>query len=341
MFHTARLKLTAWYLLIIMLISISFSVAIYRSLTAELGRLARVEELRQERRLPQLFIGAPPNELPPALLDPDVIAETNQRLILRLLGINILILVGSSVAGYFLAGKTLKPIGEMMEEQNRFITDASHELRTPLTSLKSEIEVNLRNKNITIEDTKRLLQSNLEEVNNLQVLSDGLIKLTQYQKEHNGLPMGTVSLKSVSQEAIRKISAAAKTKNINIVSAVQPATLTGNQPALTELFVIFLDNAVKYSKKQKTIRMGSKRTDGHIRIEIADEGIGIDQKDIPHLFDRFYRADKSRTKSDVNGYGLGLSIAKQIIEQHHGSVAVESSINHGTTFTITLPVTND
>lgn len=341
MFQKARIKLTAWYLLIIMLISMSFSVAIYRTLTAELDRLARVEESRQERRLPQIIPGQEPNELAPALLDPDVIAETNQRLILRLFLINLLILAGSAVAGYFLAGKTLKPIGDMMDEQNRFITDASHELRTPLTSLKSEIEVNLRDKNITIDDAKKLLQSNLEEVNNLQVLSDGLIKLTQYQKDHNGLPMIKIQLNTITTDAIKKISTAAKAKNIRIENAMQNVTITGNQPALTELFVIFLDNAIKYSRKQKVVKLESKRNDGHIVIRISDEGIGIDQKDIPHLFDRFYRADKSRTKTNINGYGLGLSIAKQIIEQHHGSIYVESKLKKGTTFTITLPVAHE
>lgn len=328
MFEHARLKLTAWYLLIIMVISISFSVVIYRVLTSELDRIQRVERERIVR-------GVSP---PPMLLDPDVLAESQNRLGFILLGINLLILGGSAVAGYFLAGRTLNPIAEMVDEQNRFITDASHELRTPLTALKSEIEVNLRSTALDITEARKLLQSNLEEVNNLQVLSDGLIKLTQYQKNHNGLPMTKVPLKTITGDAVKKITAAAKAKNIKIVNNVQNAILTGNQPALTELLVIFLDNAVKYSKKLTNVTLESKRTDGHIVIRIMDEGIGIDEKDIPHLFNRFYRADKSRTKTDVSGYGLGLSIAKQVIEQHHGSVAVESKVGRGTTFTITLPV---
>lgn len=125
MFEKARLKLTAWYLLIIMLVSISFSAVIYRVLTNELGRLERVEQLRIARRQPALFV-IPPSGVPPALFDPDVLAETKNRLGLMLLGINLLILGGSSIAGYFLAGRTLTPISQMVEEQNRFITDASH-----------------------------------------------------------------------------------------------------------------------------------------------------------------------------------------------------------------------
>jgi two-component system sensor histidine kinase CiaH len=328
MFRSARIKLTAWYLLIIMLVSMSFSMVIFRVLTTELNRIERIEKLQIEHRFPQ----------PPVFLDPDLIEETKQRLVLRLAAINVLILAGSAVAGYFLAGRTLKPIADMVDEQNRFITDASHELRTPLTSLKSEIEVNLRDSRLSLDQAKTLLKSNLEEVNYLQVLSDGLIRLTQYQKEHKGLEVTDISLYDIAKEAIRKVAHAAKEKKITITNDIRSTNLQGNQTALTELFVIFLDNAIKYSPKQKTVYLTSKKSDGHVLIDIADQGIGIAEKDIPHLFNRFYRADKSRTKTDVPGYGLGLSIAKQIVDQHNGTIRVTSIPHRGTTFTIELPI---
>jgi signal transduction histidine kinase len=331
MFHSARIKLTAWYLIIIMLVSVSFSVAMYRVLTSELDRLERVERVRIELRLP----GGRP------VLDPDLLEETKNRVKLILILINLIILAGSAYAGYILAGRTLNPIKEMVDEQNRFITDASHELRTPLTSLKSEIEVNLRDPDISLDQAKKLLKSNLEEVNSLQVLSDGLIRLTQYQKGHNGLVISDVSLVDVANVAVRKVTNAAKEKRITITNDIRQANLQGNKIALVELLVIFLDNAIKYSPKQKTVRLTSKKSDGKITIEIADQGIGIDEKDIPHLFDRFYRADKSRAKTDVSGYGLGLSIAKQIVDQHNGTIRVQSELKKGTTFTIELPVKHD
>lgn len=340
MFHAARIKLTAWYLLIIMLVSMSFSVAIYRTLSSELDRLGRVELLRQQRRLPPPLIGTP-NELTPAILDPDVIAETQQRLILRLLGINVLILVGSAVAGYFLAGKTLEPISDMMDEQNRFITDASHELRTPLTSLKSEIEVNLRNKNLTVKDAQRLLRSNLEEVNNLQALSDGLIKLTQFSTKgdgNNGLDVTKLPMGNVLKEAIRRVSIPAKAKNIAITDTTPNLSLTGNAMLLTELFVILLDNAIKYSARGKSIRITGQKIDGHVIVKVMDQGYGINKEDISHLFDRFWRADKSRTKTATPGYGLGLAIAKQIVDRHFGTIEIESTKGIGTTFSIKLPI---
>lgn len=344
MFQKARIKLTAWYLLIIMLISVSFSVVIFRVLTNELDRLERVERVRIERRQPELFVN-PPAGMPPVLFDPDVVAETKNRLIFALLGINVLILGGSAAAGYFLAGRTLKPIADMMDEQNRFVTDASHELRTPLTSLKSEIEVNLRNKNLTFDDTKRLLLSNLEEVNNLQTLSDNLMKLTQFSTRggsafgrKDGLEVSKAQIATIIKEATRRVSIPAKKKQITITSTLPNFTLTGNAMLLTELFIILLDNAIKYSTRRKNIRITGEKTDGHIVIKVTDQGYGIHKEDIPHLFDRFWRADKSRTKSNAPGYGLGLAIGKQIVDHHRGIINVESALGKGTTFIITLPL---
>ena len=334
MFRSARIKLTVWYLLIIMVISLSFSLAIYRVLTAELDRVEQVQRLRIEFRLPE-----GERIIPPRLsIDPDLIEETKNHLKFILAVINFTILGASAGAGYFLAGRTLKPIKEMVDEQNRFVTDASHELRTPLTSLKSEIEVNLRDKKLTLSEAKKLLVSNLEEVNNLQILSDGLIKLAQYQKGENNLVMVDVSLTSVVETAIKKVAYLAKGNRITIVNKADDYKIEGSSQLLTELFVIFLDNAIKYSPRHSEITLTSEKKDGYVLIHIADQGAGIDKEDIPHLFDRFYRADKSRTKSDVPGYGLGLSIAKQIVDRHHGLLSVQSILNKGTTFTVQLPI---
>lgn len=334
MFRSARIKLTAWYLLVIMLISISFSVAIYRGLTLELNRVGRMQRLRIEGRFP----GRRSDFLGPFFLDQGLITETKNRLKIILAVINLTIFGASAAAGYFLAGRTLRPISDMVEEQGRFIADASHELRTPLTSLKSEIEVGLRDENLKLNEAKKLLASNLEEVNNLQTLSDGLIRLTHYQKEENGITVSKISLKTIIEEAVKKVAGLSKSKNIKIINQVGKITVEGDKSALVELFTIFLDNAIKYSPKKTEVRIKAGRTDGFVHIQIADQGVGIDKEDIPHLFDRFYRADKSRTKSGSSGYGLGLSIAKEIVERHNGSIKAESQINKGSVFTVQIPL---
>ena len=359
MFNKARLKLTFWYLLIIMLISISFSVFIYRFLTSEFNRVLRMEKLRQQGlwtppKTGMIHIFLENNEIiqkrpifisPP---NPEVLEEAKARLLYILISINLAILGLSGAAGYFLAGRTLRPIKNMIDEQNRFITDASHELRTPLTSLKSEIEVNLRDKKLTLAEAKKLLESNLEEVNNLQYLSDNLMKLgffvsqTKLAQTHkaNGVKFEKVSLLQVSEEAVKKVGKLAKKKNIHIINKTEGQSLQADRQSLIELFVILLDNAIKYSPPDTTVTISSATSRLHpkgvnsVLINVSDEGIGIDKKDLPFLFDRFYRSDKSRSEE---GFGLGLSIAKQIVDKHNGSIEVKSELNKGTTFTIKLP----
>jgi len=329
MFHQAKIKLTVWYLLIITLVSLFFSVLVYRSLTFELNRMEERERLRIEREIP--------NRPRPFTLSSEAIEETKHRILLTILVINLVVLGASSVAGFFLAGRTLTPIKKMVEEQDRFISDASHELRTPITALKSEIEVNLRDKKLTLIGAKKLLLSNLEETNNLQVLSDNLIKLSQYHHRQNTFVMTQVSLKTVVNLANKRVNLLAKNKNIQVVNQIKNVTLWGEEASLVELLVILLDNAIKYSPKNTQITLLSHRTDGHLILKVIDQGMGISRKDLPHIFDRFYRADKARSHQ-VAGYGLGLSIAQEIVKRHQGTIKAESQLGQGTVFSVSLQV---
>jgi two-component system, OmpR family, sensor histidine kinase CiaH len=334
MFQKARIKLTAWYLLIIMLISIVFSLAIYSGINGELGRFERLQELRL-RREHQLMISAP---LPPEIhgLDRESIVAARMRLTLALVIINIGIFGVAGFSGYFLAGRTLNPIRKMVDEQNRFITDASHELRTPITSLKTSIEVNLRDKNMTLNQAKNLIKSNLEDVESLQVLSDGLIRLAQYERPNGQTTFEKVSIKEVINSATDKIRTMALKNKIKIGLEINNLEVRGERKSLVELFVILLDNAIKYSRENSRVKILANEEDSKAIIQISDEGIGISEKDLPHIFDRFYRAEKSRSKKDASGYGLGLSIAKKIVEMHGGTIDVKSEKNYGTTFTISI-----
>lgn len=265
---------------------------------------------------------------------PEVLEEAKGRILLMLIIINTGILGLSGIAGYLLAGLTLKPIKNMVDEQNRFITDASHELRTPLTSLRSEIEVSLRDKKLTLAESKKILESNLEEVRNLQYLSDNLIKLAQTHKP-NGIKFERLSLLRISEESVKKVEKLAKKKNIKIVNSISDVGIFGDKLSLTELFVIFLDNAIKYSQENTEISLTSKKSGMFVLIDIKDQGAGIEKGDLPFLFDRFYRADKARTE---DGFGLGLSIAKEIVDRHNGTIDVKTKTGIGTTFRIKLPL---
>ncbi|MBI4743262.1 MAG: hypothetical protein HY776_00250 [Actinobacteria bacterium] len=341
MFRLARLKLTGWYLLIIMLICVIFSLAIYHEATAELEGSIRRAELRLKAE--ELGIRLPPrmplhmenlrpelrNIFPrPSLLED--LQEAKRRVVNRLLLINGVILVISATAGYFLAGKTLKPIEDVLEEQKRFVADASHELRTPLTALKTSIEVALREKEISSEEAKKILESNLDDINSLQTLADNLLVLAQYQKNNRNLIFKPVEIKELIEKAVEKMSPLAKEKSIEIEIKAENYIVEADRKSLMDMMVIFLDNALKYTPERGKITIDTEVVSRQALIRIEDTGVGIDPEDIPHIFDRFYRVDKSRSKINVPGFGLGLSLAKRIIEMHKGSIDVLSVLNKGT-----------
>lgn len=341
MFKSARLKLTAWYLLIIMVISISFSAFIYYGTSQEFDRILRVQRFRIEHpdfitRPQQGFFFEDGQIAQQRLGDPEVISEARLRVLIELFGINVIILLFSSLLGYFLAGRTLRPIKEMIDEQNRFVSNSSHELNTPLTSLKTTIEVNLRDKNLGLQKAKSVLESNLEDVNNLQSLSDKLIKLTKYQEVNGNFKLEKVFILDAINLALGQVRSQTQQKQVEFKLNVPKLSAKADLRSMVELFVILFDNAIKYSKSNKQVIVKAKKFDSKIEITVQDHGIGISKEDLPHIFDRFYRAEKSRTKQQADGYGLGLSIAKRIVSLHNGSIDIESNTGQGVTVKISL-----
>lgn len=336
MFRHTRLKLTAWYLLIIMIVSLIFSTVIYIDVNRELTRFERFQTLRQDRM--QSDFGTVIGDPISAAVDSELISEARGRLITSLVLLNVCILAGSSVAGYFLAGRTLTPIKTMLDDQARFIGDASHELKTPLTSLRSEIEVYLRSRKQTKKEADAILTSNLEEVIRLTQLTDSFMQLASYEKRNaQNIPMSTINLRDFMENTIKKVQPFAQKKKISIKSSVDAIAFMADESSLSQLFVILLDNAIKYSKNGKKIKITSELGEQLI-VHVRDEGIGMDSASQKHIFDRFYRADKSRTSNSASGYGLGLSIAKAIAELHGGNITVKSVIGKGSQFSVILPV---
>ena len=333
MFKQARLKLTAWYLLIIMVISLSFSGLIYQLINVEMTRFASSQRNRFERRL-DLPTGAPKI----VFIDEDLILESRRRLLLNLVFINSVILLISGSLSYFLAGLTLSPIQKMTEDQNRFITDASHELRTPLTALKSLFEVSLRDPKLNLSESKKIITTGILQTDKLKKLSDSLLELSHFNSNQLQKNFVSVSIKKIIFESISQVKQKANTKKIKIINKIHFQNIKGDFSKLTEAFIIFIDNAIKYSPVNSQIKLTSEIKNKQIIIKIIDQGIGIDKKDLLHIYDRFYQADNARTKDNNDGYGLGLSIAQNIINIHHGKIEVKSKPNHGTTFIIYLPI---
>ena len=332
MFQSATLKLTVWYLAILMAISITFSVVIYQLNYREVNN--RLQNLQHSLTDDNQYV-IPNNDFYGFGPGSPFFTESQKagaQMALSLIYINFVVLIGGGLGSYLLARRTLKPLQDSHEAQSRFTSDASHELRTPLATMKAELEVTLRDKKLEIVEAKEVLESNLEEVNKLIQLSEMLLKLSRL--EHGTLDYTPINLVTLFDETLKRYP---KDRARFEVTARKKAVTKANEPAITELIGILMDNAIKYSPPKSKIHVRIFEQRGYVGFEISNEGTPIPEQLLPKLFNRFFRIDSSRTNSSQNGYGLGLSIAKKIVDVHHGELSV-SSDEDATTFSFLLQI---
>lgn len=331
-FHNASVKLASLYLLIVVFISIVFSSWLFNVSLSEI----RQSVLRVPAPIERIRNADPEFAAELRYAQEAAIQEARNNLMYQLIVINVIIAVAGSTLSYYFARRSLRPIEEAHEAQSRFTADASHELRTPITAMRTETEVTLTEPNLTLKDAKAQLESNIEELDKLTALSDGLLRLARM--DNRSLMMERTNIQNVVTDAVTRVTPLAEQKlqKIHTVKA-DVAYIQADPTYIIDALVIILDNAIKYSPKRAQITITSKQQRQHVLITITDEGIGIDPKDIPHIFERFYRADQSRAKNQVGGYGIGLSIVKSIVDAHRGSISVKSEPMKGTSFTINLP----
>jgi heavy metal sensor kinase len=297
------------------------------------------------------------------------------RLLASLLIAGPLLAVAAALGGYFLAARALAPIDHIIQTARRisaqdlsarlnlpatddevgrlastfdamlgrlddsfrrerqFTADASHELRTPLAAMQAILTVT-REKRRSAQDYELALGDLSEEANRLQSLVEDLLRLARSDAPAVA-PRERVDLSSLLRDVTDSLAPLAETKGLHLASSVPPGlVLTGDSDSLIRLFVNLLDNAVKYTD-QGGIGLKADTKDHHLRVAISDTGVGISPEHLPHIFDRFYRADASRAS---RGTGLGLAIALEIAQAHGGTIKVNSRSGAGTTFTVSLPV---
>jgi signal transduction histidine kinase len=200
--------------------------------------------------------------------------------------------------------------------------------------MKTELEVMLRDPKTTKKEMRDILVSNLEEVNKFTRLSNTLLQLSRL--DHQGLTFAQVSFDDVVLEAIEQHRK--RGRSILFTPHSKPLFVYGHQGSLEELLSILIDNAIKYSPKGSSIIIKLTKRSKRAHLAIINKGEGIHASQLPHIFDRFYRGDSSRTGGPKSGYGLGLSLAKKIIELHHGDITVASTPGKKTTFAVILPL---
>lgn len=335
MFRSATFKLTVWYLMIILAISIMFSLVVYRLAVNELASGLSHQSARFSDEFPAFSSN-------PQLRIKGELASGRQEIVSNLVLFNVLVFVTAGFGSYALARRTLEPIEQAHEQQKRFTADVSHELRTPLTALKMETEVALLDTSLTTAQLRQALRSNLEEAGKLELLTNNLLKLTKLELDELQETFTTVKLSSAVGAAVEQLAPLANAKSIDIkVDTDDELFVKGDASTLTQLFVILLDNAIKYSPVQKAVTIAMTPADRSAVVTISDQGSGIEKTALEHVFERFYRANKARTNGTTEGYGLGLSIAKHIADMHQGTITLSSRLGHGTTATIRLPKVRD
>ncbi len=327
---TYRLALT--YLAIIMLMSISFSVIFYNATTRPFDRpnTPASSQVNLPFTDPRVF------DIQVRQAITERLEQTRQELFIRLIWINgCILLVGAGVS-YFLARKSLEPIEQTMEAQAQFISDASHELRTPLTVLQTTNEVALRKKKLSAAETTEILEHNVTETKKLRDLSNTLLELLS--DETSDVTLEPIDIQEVVRDAMQSIIPLAQSKDISVDDRVENTTALTNKSLLEQLLGVLLDNAVKYSPSGGKITLTSTVQGKTLSLHVQDTGYGIRASDLPHIFQRFYRADKSRTSDESSGYGLGLAIAEKISKKIHAQIEATSTRGKGSIFTVRLPL---
>lgn len=327
MFQSATLKLTVWYLLIIMTVSIAFSVAIYRFTLGEFS--ARLDVVQAEIESEPRF-NLPANFLWQVRSDQYEVAS--QSFLAGLFYVNLIILVGGGFCSYALARRTLRPIEEANETQSRFVADASHQLRTPLAIMKAELETAQRSDHLTKKETDELLSSTIEEVDRLTSLSHRLLELSRLDNHTTPPKLEAIELDKLVKQAVKRHNKSHKRLRLTAKSGVK---IKANKHSIEELIDILIDNALKFSPHDTKVTLNLETKANRVLFSVSNQGDGIPENELSKVFDRFYRSQTSRS---ANGYGLGLAIAKKIVDSHGGDLFVESKSSGPTTFTARLPL---
>ena len=234
----------------------------------------------------------------------------------------------------FLSGLAVKPVKTAWEQQKQFVADASHELKTPLTVILANNNIMMSHENAAVRDERQWLESTQEEAGHMKNLIDQMLFLAKSDAGSTAVQLSEVDFSTVVEGAALNFEPVAFEKEVEIVSDIAGGvTVQGNETQLNQLVHILVDNAVKYAAEQSAVTIKLTKKGDKIELSVNNFGNTISKDDLGHIFDRFYRAEKSRT---TKGYGLGLSIARRITESMHGKITVESNETDGTTFTVVM-----
>jgi heavy metal sensor kinase len=230
--------------------------------------------------------------------------------------------------------QTLERLERLFTSQQRFLGDVSHELRTPLTVIKGNIGL-IRRMGTPDEESLSSIES---EVDRLSRLVGDLLLVNQAESGMLPLNLDRIQLDEVILEVLQQMHVLAGDRKSLILGNIEHVQISADRDRIKQVFVNLISNAIAYTPNGSTVEVGMKLKDATVQVTVSDNGPGIAAEDLPHIFDRFYRGEKSRKRSSATGSGLGLSIARYIVVKHGGTIEAISEEGKGTTFIVSLPV---
>ncbi|MGE5702587.1 MAG: sensor histidine kinase [Clostridia bacterium] len=261
-----------------------------------------------------------------------------------LLSIAAILLVGlATIAGYIFAGRAMIPINQAYKRQKDFTVDASHELRTPLSVMLSSSEILVESKASLPPFHQSVLTGMMDEISRMIRMVENLLSLARNDSEdalNTPEMIKWFDLRQMAVDVLTQMHGSATQKGVQLSladeSTSSPLLYHGNMDQIRQLLYILIDNGIKYTDAEGTVSLSvAPVKHKKVKITVQDRGCGIPEEDIPHIFERFYRIDKGRSRL-TGGTGLGLAIAAQIVNAHRGKIIVTSKWQQGTTFTVLL-----
>ncbi|MBO7746753.1 hypothetical protein I8J29_21270 [Paenibacillus sp. MWE-103] len=262
-------------------------------------------------------------------------------------GFALLLLAAGGAAGSILAGRAMGPIAQAFHRQEQFTSDASHELRTPLSILRSAIEVLDEERNKLSDFHRHVLMKSSQEIHHMNRLVENLLVLARSDNGRLDLVTSEFSLRYTIRQVMEQLQPISESKQVELKwehslnsSDEEKAIILADEVRIRQLILILIENAIQYNREGGSVTISVVTNQQKVILIISDTGIGIEEDHLPHIFERFYRMDKARTRRS-EGTGLGLAIAKQIVDAHRAKIEVWSTPQVGTTFRVSFSSISD
>lgn len=251
------------------------------------------------------------------------------------ISVGFISLIALLMISIYLTNKSIKPIKDVFDKQKQFIADTSHELKTPLTIIKTNTSLVLSNPEDTVKNQRKWINYINLQTDRMSELVNEMLSLAKLDTDENTLVLSSINISKIIESMIDAII---YENGINLYTKIDnDIFITGDKESLKKLFSIIMDNAIKHTNNKGSIHVNLVLDKNTVKLSIKNTGKGISSEHIEKIFERFYRIDSSRVR-ETGGYGLGLSIAKSIVEQHKGNIYAKSTVDKDTTFFVEFPI---